>query len=141
MSGEYAILLRKRALGAFKWAKRACDENDYDMCALNAEYAVQLYLKSLLYRVRGEEVRGHNIRELFSLLAASLMEQGMEDLAREIMEYIRKHRRELTELSEAHTRAVYGLVEYGEKEAKLLLKIAEQVLSKLRELEERLFGG
>lgn len=50
------------------------------------------------------------------------MEHGVEDLAREVAEYMRRHRRELAELSDAHTRAVYGLVEYGEKEAKLLLK-------------------
>ncbi len=141
MSGEYVALLRKRALTAFKWSKRAYSEGDYDICVLQIEYAVQLYLKSLLYRILGEEVRGHNIRELFSLLAASLMEQNAEDLAREVMEYVRKHRRELTELSEAHTRAIYGLTEYGEKEARLLLRIAEQVLEKLQELEKKLFGG
>ncbi len=141
MSGEYASLLRKRALAAFKWAQRACSEGDYDICVLQAEYAVQLYIKSLLYRVLGEEVRGHNVRELLGLLAASLMEQGIEDLARDVADYVRRHRRELEELSEAHTRATYGLVEYGEREARLLLKIAEQVLGKLKELERKLFGG
>ena len=141
MSGEYAALLRKRALTAFKWAQRACDEGDYDICVLQAEYAVQLYIKGLLYRVLGEEVRGHNVRELLGLLAASLMEQGVEDLAKEVMDYVRKHRRELEELGEAHTRATYGLVEYGEREARLLLRIAEQVLEKLNELEKKLFGG
>ena len=140
MSGEYAALLRKRALNALKWARRACAEGDYDTCAFEAEYAVQLYLKSLLYRVLGEEVRGHNVRELFGLLAAALMEEGEYDLAREVSDYVRRHRRELAELSEAHTRAVYGLVEYGEKEAMLLLEIAEGVVGKLREIEGRLFA-
>ncbi len=122
MSGEYAVLLRKRALSALKWARRACSEGDYDMCVLVAEYAAQLYLKSVLYRVLGEEVCGHNVRVLFGLLAAALMEHGVENLAGEVAGYMRRHRRELVELSDAHTRAVYGLVEYGEKEAKLLLK-------------------
>ncbi len=140
MSGEYAALLRKRALSALKWARRAYSEGDYDMCVFDAEYAVQLYLKSILYRVLGEEVRGHNVRELFGLLAATLMEQGVEDLAREVADYVRRHRREMAELSDAHTRAVYGLVEYGEKEAKLLLKIAEQLIEKLEDLERRLFA-
>ncbi len=140
MSGEYAALLRKRALTALKWARRACDEGDYDICALQSEYAVQLYLKSLLYRVLSEEVRGHDVRGLFGLLVASLFEQGVDELAREISEYVRRHRRELAELSDAHTRAVYGLFEYGEKEAKLLLEIAEHAINKLKELEERLFA-
>jgi len=141
MSGEYALLLRKRAFTAFKWAQRAYDEGDYDIAVLHAEYAVQLYLKSLLYRILGEEIRGHSVRELFGLLAASLMEQDIEDLAREVTDYVRGHRRELIELSEAHTRATYGLIEHGEKEAKLLLKIAEQVLDKLKGLEKKLFGS
>jgi len=141
VSGEYAALLRRRALAAFKWAQRAYSEGDYDIAVLQAEYAVQLYLKSILYRILGEEGRGHNIRELFSLLSAALLEQGAEDLAREVSEYVRRHRRELAELSEAHTRATYGLVEYGEREAGLLLKIAGQVLDKLREFEEKLFRG
>ena len=141
MSGEYAALLRKRAMNALKWARRACEEGDYDTCALEAEYAVQLYLKSLLLRVLGEEVRGHHVRELMGLLAAALMEQGMERLAHRVAEYVRRHRRELAELSDAHTRAVYGLVEYGEREAKLLLQIANQVIERLRELEEVLFAG
>lgn len=140
MSGEYAALLRRRALNALKWAERACSEGDYDTCAFEAEYAVQLYLKSVLYRVLGEEVRGHNVRELFGLLAAALMEEGLESVAREVAEYVRRHRRELSELSDAHTRAVYGLVEYGEKEAKLLLQIAKQTLEWLGELERRLFA-
>jgi len=81
MSGEYGVLLRERALSALKWAQRAYDEGDYDFAALHAEYAVQLYLKSILYRIMGEEVRGHYVRELFGLLAASLMEQGLENIA------------------------------------------------------------
>ena len=77
MSGEYPGVLRRRALNALKWAQRACGENDYDTCAFLAEYAVQLYLKSLIYRVAGEEVRGHDVRELFGLFVASLLEQGV----------------------------------------------------------------
>jgi len=62
MSGEYGALLRERALSALKWAQRAYDEGDYDFVVLHAEYAVQLYLKSILYRIRGEEARGHDAR-------------------------------------------------------------------------------
>ncbi len=140
MSGEYAATLKRRALAHLKWARRACSEGDYDVCALHAEHAVRLYLKSLLYRVMGEEARGHNVRELFGLLAAALMEQGVEDLAREVADYVRRHRRELAELSDAHTRAVYGLAGYGEREARLLLKIAEDAIGRLEDVEARLFA-
>jgi len=140
VSGEYAETLRGRALSALKWAQRACQEGDYDTCALLAEYAAQLYLKSLIYRVTGEEVRVQSVRELLGVLAAALVEQGAEDFAREVSDYMRVHRRELAELSDAHTRAAYGLTGYGEKEATLLLRVAEQALEELRRLEERLFG-
>lgn len=140
MSGEYARVLQKRALNAIRWARRACEEGDYDTCALQAEYAVQLYLKSIIYRVTGEETRGHNIRELFGILIAALLEQGERELAEEVSEYLRKHRRELAELSDAHTRAIYGLVEYGEKEAGMLLRIAEEAIERLKELEGKIFA-
>jgi len=140
VSGEYAEVLRRRALSALRWAERACEAGDYDICALMAEYAAQLYLKSLIYRVRGEEIRGHNVGELFGVLTALLMEQGLRDLAEELVDYSRRHRREFAELSEAHTRAVYGLIGYGEKEAKLILAIARSVIEKLRETEVKLFG-
>ncbi|WP_460025938.1 HEPN domain-containing protein [Infirmifilum sp. SLHALR2] len=127
-------------MSALKWAQRACQEGDYDTCALLAGHAAQLYLKSLIYRVTGEEVRVQGVRELLWVLAAALVEQGAEDFAREVSDYMRAHKRELAELSDAHTRAAYGLTGYGEKEAKLLLRVAEQALEELRRLEERLFG-
>jgi len=68
------------------------------------------------------------------------MEQGLRDIAEELVEYSRRHRREFVELSEAHTRAVYGLISYGEKEAKIILAIARSVIEKLREIEVKLFG-
>jgi len=128
VSGKYAKLLKKRALNALKWAERAFEEGDYDTVAREAEYAVQLYVKSVIYRVLGEEVRGHDVRGLLGILASALLEEELEKEAELISNYIRGHRRELAELAEAHTRAVYGIFEYGEREAKLLLKIARDVL-------------
>jgi len=140
LSGEYSEVLRKRALSIFRWAEKTCEAGDYDICVLMAEYAVQLYLKSLIWRIRGEEVRGHSIGELFGVLTASIMEQGLKDLAEELVEYSRRRRREFAELSEARTRAVYGLIGYGEREAKLILAIARSVIEKLEEIEVKLFG-
>jgi len=140
MSGEYAKTLQKRALNAIRWAKRACEEGDYDTCALQAEHAVQLYLKSIIYRITGEEARGHDIRELFGILTAALLEQEGKELAEEMSDYLRKHRRELAELTGAQTRAAYGLVEYGEREARMLLRIAEEAIEKLKELEGKIFA-
>jgi len=140
MSGENSALLRKRALNAFKWAGRAFKDKDYDTAVREVEYAVQLYVKSIIYRVLGEETRGRNLRELLGILVSALVEAGFEEEAKELMEYIRRHRRELVELTEAHTRAVYGLVEYGRREAEILLKIAKNIIDALRDLEVKVFG-
>ncbi|MCD6409610.1 MAG: hypothetical protein J7L98_04665 [Candidatus Verstraetearchaeota archaeon] len=59
------------------------------------------------------------------------MEEGLEENAAFLADYLRKHRRELAELTEAHTRATYGLAEYDQREAELLLKIAESVITVL----------
>jgi len=140
VSGEYPDLLRRRALSALRWARRAFDEGDYDTAVREAEYAAQLYVKSLLYRVAGEEVRGHDIRELLGVLISALMEAGLEEEARVLVDYVRRRRRELAWLSEAHTRAVYGPIEYGRREAELLLRIAEDVVSTAMKLEAKIFG-
>ncbi|MEM4970844.1 MAG: HEPN domain-containing protein [Sulfolobales archaeon] len=58
MSGEYAILLRRRALSMLRLAERLVGEAEYDLAVLNAEYAAQLYVRSFLLRLAGEEWRG-----------------------------------------------------------------------------------
>jgi len=135
------MLLRKRALNALKWAVRALEEGDYDMAAREAEYAAQLYLKSLLYRVLGEEARSHNLRELLGVLISALLEEGLRKEAEMLADYVRRKRRELAELSDAHSRATYGLAEYTRATANLLVRIAQDIIEKLKELEERLFAG
>ena len=141
MSGEYPLILRKRALNALKWAERALEEGDYDTAAREAEYAAQLYLKSVIYRVRGWEARGRDINELLGILAYTLMEEGLDEEARMIMDFSRSRRRELAELSDAHTRASYGLVEYTERASRELVRVASELIDLLRRLEERIFGG
>lgn len=140
MSGDYPMLLRRRALNALRWAERALEEGDYDTAAREAEYAAQLYLKSVIYRILGEEVRGHNIRELLGVLASALLEEGFSEEAGMLADYTRRKRRELAELSEAHARATYGLAEYTRAAAELLVRVARDVVETLRELEGRIFA-
>ena len=60
--------------------------------------------------------------------------------AERVFGFIRTHRRGLAELAEARTRAVYGLFEYGEREASLILRVAEEVIGLLKSLEVEIFG-
>ncbi len=114
-------------------------EGDYDTALREGEYAVQLYIKSLIYRVIGEEVRGHNIRELLGILASALLEEGLEEYSRQVIDYVGRNRRKLIELSDAHTRATYGLFEYGRREAELLLNTVKEVINLLKGIEENVF--
>ncbi len=141
MSGDYVNLLKKRSLNALKWAERACLEGDYDTAAREAEYAAQLYAKALIYRVLGEERRGHDIRGLLGILATALMEGGAREEAEVLLEFLRSKRRALAELADAHVRATYGVFEYGRREAELLIKITKEVINILKEIEGRIFEG
>ncbi|MGC9149437.1 MAG: HEPN domain-containing protein [Sulfolobales archaeon] len=141
MSGEYPILLRRRALNALRWAEKAFEDGDYDTAVREAEYAAQLYLKSLIYRVLGEEIRGDSIRELLGVLVSALLEEGFSEEANALADYVRRRRRELAELSDAHIRATYGLIEYTRASAEILIRITRDLVEILRELEMKLFAG
>ena len=76
VSGIYPNILRKRSNSMLRLAEELLSRGEADLAALNAGYAVQLYVKSILYRVSGEEWRGHNIRLLLGALSMILEQQG-----------------------------------------------------------------
>ena len=136
VSGEYPAILKKRAQSMISLAERLLSEGEYDLAVLNAEYAVQLYVKALIFRISGEELRGHSIRVLMGFLASLLEEKGFRDLAVQITDYIRGNRRLLAELEEAHVKSVYGVFEYSEAQARRLVEVAKS-LTRLFENVER----
>ena len=93
----------ERALNALKWAERAFEEGDCDTVAREAEYATQLYIKSFICRVLGEERGGHDIRGLLGILAAALVEQGLSKGAERVFGFIRTHKRGLAELGGSYS--------------------------------------
>ena len=141
MSGEYAALLRRRARSMLRLARELAARGDADLAALNADYAAQLYLKSVLYRVSGEEWRGHGLRALMGALVVLLRQAGFSDEAQAVEDYVRANRRILAELEEAHTRAVYGALEYSIEQAEKLVEAAERLVELLQSIEKRVFGG
>ncbi len=141
MSGTYYSILRKRSLSMLHLAKELLAKNEADLAALNAEYAAQLYIKSVLYRVSGEEWRGHSIRVLLGALSMILEQQGFYEESDEIVEFVKRNRRLLAELEEAHTRAIYGALEYSIDQARILVDAAEKIISLLQDLEEKIFAG
>lgn len=132
MSGEYPAILRRRAEAMLALAQRLLNEGEYDLAVLNAEYAAQLYLKSLLYRLTGEEWRGHGIRELLGALAVALKNLNQDEGADEVAEYVRRYRAYLAELEEGHVRSVYGVYSYGRDQAEALVSTAGNLISFLQ---------
>ena len=141
MSGIYPHILRKRSNSMLRLAEELLSRGEADLAALNAEYAVQLYVKSILYRVSGEEWRGHNIRLLLGALSMILEQQGFRREAEKIVEFVKVNRRLLAELEEAHIRATYGVLEYSIDQARVLVDTAKKVIDFLQNIEEKLFGG
>ncbi len=141
MSSNYWEILKHRALSMLSLAKRLVSEGDYDLGVLNAEYATQLYLKSLLYRLSGEEWRGHSVRTLLGTLYLILHEYGLDNLANTVYGFVKSNRRLLAELDEAHTRAVYSPLRYSKEQAEAILKASESVIDLLKRIEKEVFRG
>ena len=51
-------------------------------------------------------------------------------------DFVRSNKRLLAELDEAHTRVVYGPLQYSKEQAEALLKATESVIDLLRKVEE-----
>ncbi|MEM1667584.1 MAG: HEPN domain-containing protein, partial [Thermofilaceae archaeon] len=111
-----------------------------DLAVLNAEYAARLLVKAILYRVAGEEVRGHSIRALIGLLVSVLEEKGFRKEAEELIEYVRRNRRVIAELEEGHVRSIYGVFSYSREQAGKLVEAAESIVGVLEKIEKEVFG-
>ncbi|MEM1567933.1 MAG: HEPN domain-containing protein [Thermofilaceae archaeon] len=140
MSGEYVELLKRRSRSMLRLAKQLLFSGEYDLAVLNAEYAAQLLVKAILYRVTGEEVRGHSIRALIGLLVSVLEEKGFRKEAEELIEYVRRNRRVIAELEEGHVRSIYGVFSYSREQAGKLVEAADSIIGMLEKIEKEVFG-
>ncbi len=131
--------LRERSLRFLVEAEEDLRRGFYDLAAFHAEQAVQLYLKSMILRLSGEERRGHEIRELMAEIAFSLDVEGLNEISRELKELAKRYRREIKELEEAYYEARYKPIAYTKEEAEEAVSAARLIISKLREIEERLW--
>ena len=65
----------------------------------------------------------------------------LEKKLRKLLIILKRNKRALAELEIAHTRVVYGMIEYGRREAELLMNISSNILSILKDIEEKVFGN
>ena len=133
----YEILRRRSELFLIE-AEEDLRRGFYDLAAFHAEQALQLFLKSMIVSMSGEEVRGHGIRELLAMLTLSLEEEGLEQ-ALTLKEVARKYRRELIELEEAYYQVRYKPVLYDKEEAERLVKVSKEIMELLKKVEGELW--
>ncbi len=120
-------------------AKDDVKKGFYDLAAFHAEQALQLFLKSMLVRLSGEELRGHEIRELLATLAFTLSTEGFENESKKIALLAKRYRRELIGLEEAYYEARYKPYPYSKEEAEELVRAAEGIIEELKGIEEGLW--
>ncbi len=138
MSGEYYALLWRRAERFLVRAVRDLDEGDYDGACFNAEEAIQLAVKALLFKYFAEIPRIHGSRALLARLRNLLMDAGLSDVASIVGRFVADNRDALDILEESYVMARYGAVSYSETQAKLCVETASRALEVLREVERRL---
>ena len=138
MSGEYYLLLWRRAERFLLRAERDLNEGDYDGACFNSEEALQLAVKAVLYRYFGESLRIHGSRILLARLRNLLMEAGMESEASIISEFVSNNRVPLGILEESYIMARYGNITYEKSQAELCVKTAKKAFEVLRDIERGL---
>jgi HEPN domain-containing protein len=106
------------------------------MTAFMCEQAAQLFMKSLLLRMRGFAPRGHRVRELLGILLKALDRLGRVKLSQESFRFSDVNRDALRLLDEAYTSSRYLSGVYERKVAFKALKVVEE-LFKLLEVVER----
>ena len=138
MSGEYYQLLRRRASRFLLRAQRDLTEGDYDGACFNAEQAIQLAAKALLYKYFAETPRIHSSKTLLARLRNLFMDADRNDIASLIGRFTADHRDGLDLLEESYTMARYGAISYSEKQAKQCVETAKKALEVLSQVEKQL---
>lgn len=138
MSGEYFRLLWRRAERFLVRALRDYEEGDYDGACFNAEEAIQLVTKALLYKYFGEVPRIHGSKALLARLRDLFMDAGKEGVASVVGRLVADYRDALDILEESYVMARYGALSYGEKQGRLCVDTAKKVFEVLNEVEEGL---
>ena len=80
------------------------------------------------------------MRELAGFLARNLSEEGFEDQARKVKEFVRKHKEELMDLEDAYSEARYELWESARTSALRMIRTVEELFKVLNEVEKDVLG-
>ncbi len=124
--------LFERALELLRLAEEERKRGFHDLACSLSEQALQLYLKALLLKYFGIEVKSHNLNALFGLLFKELVKVGVK--SDDIMEFVRKNRRMLDFLEEAYYLGRYGSDWFDERDSEICLSVAREGIEVLKRL-------
>ena len=137
VSGEYYTLLWRRAERFLSRAIRDFSEGDYDGSCFNAEEAIQLAVKAVLYKYFGEIPRVHDSKALLARLRNLFMDADRDNIASLISRFAAENRDALDILEESYVMARYGAISYSEKQGRLCVEVAKSALEVLRNVERK----
>ena len=135
MSGEYVELLKNRSKVFLREAERLFQENEFDIACFNIEQAFQLYLKALIIRLTGENLRTHSIRSLLGYLIKKLKELGFEECSKKLADLVKEYRDVLEILEDVYSEARYGRFRFSKEITKTLIEVVKIFLDNLNWIE------
>jgi len=140
LSGILVETLKRRARDFMELAEDMMKRSKYDLAAFFAEQSCQLYLKAVLIKLFGEAPAVHGLRQLLGVLARKLEENRRGDIAQSILNFVKEHRDELSDLEEAYTGARYRVLEFTENQVAAMIESAKKLLKLLEEVERNVMG-
>lgn len=114
-------LLQDRALRMLRVAEQNLESGHFDLAAFMAEQAVQLFIKSLIFKATGEIPRMRMVRQLLGVFGEISDRKRVEG-------FVRRNRSLLIRLEEAYISSRYLPRKYEREEAEELVNFAKEVI-------------
>lgn len=118
--------LKKRVEEFWERASEDFQKVRYNLCALDVEQAVQLWLKHLIFLKAGDFPKTHYLDRLINELAEVYNSQ-------KIPEFYREHSLEFRSLEDAYITSRYFAREFNKEETQKLMEFANQFFKFLEE--------
>lgn len=129
---EETTFLKKRAKEFWQRVKEDFQKKRYNLCALDAEQAVQLWLKYLIFLKAGDFPKTHYFETLINSLAdiyTSLL----------IKDFYKNNILQFTSLEDAYLMSRYLPKEFSKDEAQQFIKYATQLFKVLERMSSEKF--
>jgi len=140
MSGERVNILKRRAENFLILAKELIARDMLDIASFNVHQACQLRIKASLLRLTGSIPRVHGVRELLGILANILEEEGFNNLAEDIRNFVRVYRDSLIDIDSSYIDSRYEPILPSRSIIMRMIEVAEELFKLLESVEKYVLG-